>query len=234
MFSTRTQRAPAHELLAGARAMTTWLTGIVPFGFVIGVSVARADVPMLAGWLTGPLIFSGSAQVATLQLLDAHAMWLVVLLGGLLLNARLVLYSAVMTQHWHGAGRWFRYIAAYTMVEPTIAVGTEGYRRNGDTPAGHFYYAGGALTLWLAWIASITAGATLGVSLPPSLHLEFVIPLFLLGEVVARATTTAVKRGVSAAIVLAVLGQSVPLQAGTLIAIVGGVVAAVTTKETSS
>jgi hypothetical protein len=45
---------------AGARAMVPWLAGIVAFGLVIGVSAAQADVPALAGWLTGPLPASRS------------------------------------------------------------------------------------------------------------------------------------------------------------------------------
>ena len=49
-------RADRSEIAAGARAMVPWLAGIVPFGLVIGVSAAQADVPTLAGWLTAPLI----------------------------------------------------------------------------------------------------------------------------------------------------------------------------------
>ena len=57
---TDTAVAPAtaicsHDLAAGAKAMLPWLTGIVPFGLVIGVSAARADIPTFAGWLTGEL-----------------------------------------------------------------------------------------------------------------------------------------------------------------------------------
>ena len=35
------------DVLAGARAMAPWLAGIVPFGLVIGVSAAQADIPTL-------------------------------------------------------------------------------------------------------------------------------------------------------------------------------------------
>jgi predicted branched-subunit amino acid permease len=61
------------EFAAGARAMLPWLAGVVPFGLVIGVSAARADIPVLAGWATGPLIYAGSAQVATIEMLHAGA-----------------------------------------------------------------------------------------------------------------------------------------------------------------
>jgi len=66
------------DAVAGARAMLPWLLGVAPFGLVVGVSAARADIPTLAGVLTGPVIFAGSAQVATIELLDAGAAPLVV------------------------------------------------------------------------------------------------------------------------------------------------------------
>ena len=66
-------RADRSEIAAGARAMLPWLAGIVPFGLVIGVSAAQADIPTLAGWLTGPLIYAGSSQLATIGMLDAGA-----------------------------------------------------------------------------------------------------------------------------------------------------------------
>ena len=61
-------RADRRDVAAGARAMVPWLAGLVPFGLVIGVSAAQADIPALAGWLTGPLIYAGSAQVATTRI----------------------------------------------------------------------------------------------------------------------------------------------------------------------
>lgn len=43
-------RADRRDVAAGARALVpwlAWLAGIVPFGLVIGVSAARAEVPAL-------------------------------------------------------------------------------------------------------------------------------------------------------------------------------------------
>ncbi|HEY7174452.1 MAG TPA: hypothetical protein VH442_06010, partial [Micromonosporaceae bacterium] len=51
------------DLRSGARAMLPWLAGIAPLGFVIGVLAGGGRVPTLAGWLTGPVIYAGSAQV---------------------------------------------------------------------------------------------------------------------------------------------------------------------------
>lgn len=84
------------EVIAGVRAMVPWLIGVAPYGLVIGVSAAQADIPTAAGWLTGPAIYSGSAQVATMELLDAGAARLIVVATALAINARLILYSGSM------------------------------------------------------------------------------------------------------------------------------------------
>jgi predicted branched-subunit amino acid permease len=217
------------QLLAGAGAMAPWLLGIVPFGLVIGVSAARADIPTLAGWLTGPLVFAGSAQVATIQLLDSGAAAPVALAAALAVNVRLVLYSATMAGHWQGTPRWWRAMAAALLIDPTLSVGVAGYERAATPRQGHLHYMGGAVTLLAAWVAAITVGATLGTALPDALHLEFVIPLFLVGELVPRLTGRATNRAVGVAVALGVVGTWAPLHLGALLAIGGGLVAALVT-----
>jgi predicted branched-subunit amino acid permease len=219
-----------NHLLAGARAMAPWLLGIVPFGLVIGVSAARADIPLLAGWLTGPLIFGGSAQVTTIQLLDSGTAAVVVVAAALAVNLRLVLYSATLAPHWRDAPRWWQAMAASVLIDPSLAVGVDGYGQ-ADTPRhGHLHYIGGAVALLVAWVAAITVGATLGTALPDALQLELVIPLFLIGEVVPRLTSRATNRAVGVAVAVGVVGTWAPLHLGTLLALGGGLVAAVVTE----
>src|SRR5438309_902259 len=88
------------DALAGARAMVPWLVGIIPYGLVIGVTAAKADIPALAGWSTAPLLFGGAAQLAVINLLDSGAAPFVIIAAALAINLRLVLYSATMAPHW--------------------------------------------------------------------------------------------------------------------------------------
>jgi predicted branched-subunit amino acid permease len=203
--------------------MAPWLLGVAPFGLVIGVSAARADIPVLAGWLTGPLIFAGSAQVAAIGLLDAGAGPVLIVVTVLAINLRLVLYSASMARHWHGTPRWWQALAAYLLVDPSFAVGSAGYESIVDRRRAHLHYMGGALTLWFAWLLAIAVGATIGARVPDGLRLEMVIPLFLVGEVVHRVSDRATTSAAAAAALVAVVGAPVPLHLGPVLAIVAGV-----------
>ena len=222
--------ADRRDIAAGARAMVPWLAGVVPFGLVIGLSAARADVPTLAGWLTGPLIYSGSAQVATIGMLDAGAAPVVVVTAALIINIRLIFYSATMARHWRGTPWWWRLVAAYLLIDPSFAVGLDGYRRLADRGRAHAHYFGGAVLLWVSWLAAIGAGATAGAGLPAWLHLEFVMPLFLVGETVPKLANQAQRRAIFAAATVALLAFSAPLQLGIALAIAAGITAGATTR----
>jgi predicted branched-subunit amino acid permease len=219
------------DLAAGARAMVPWLAGVTPFGLVIGVSAAQADIPTLAGWLTGPAIYAGSSQVAAIEMLDAGTAPIVVVITALVINLRLILYSGAIAAHWRGTPRWWRAVAAYLLIDPSFAVGIDRYQRPGDRSAAHTYYLGGAITLWVGWLLAIAAGATLGAQLPAALHLEFVIPLYLVGEIVPKLADRATRRAALTAAAVAVVAISAPLHLGVVLAIVAGLGAALTVTE---
>ena len=219
------------DFAAGARAMVPWLAGVTPFGLVIGVSAAQADIPTLAGWLTGPAIYAGSSQVAAIEMLDAGTAPIVVVITALVINLRLILYSGAIAAHWRGTPRWWRAVAAYLLVDPSFAVGIDRYQRPGDSTDAHRYYLGGAITLWIAWLLAIGAGATLGAQLPAALHLEFVIPLYLVGEIVPKLAVRATRRAALTAAAVAVVAISAPLHLGVVFAIVAGLGAALTVTE---
>jgi predicted branched-subunit amino acid permease len=223
LHTTSHRERAEHPFVLGVRATLPWLVGIVPFGVVIGARAADAAIPTAAGWLTGPLIFAGSAQVVTIEMLDDGAAPLVAIVAALAVNLRLVLYSAAMAPYWHGTPRWFRAVAPAFLVDPSLAVGLDGYREHGATAPAHRHYLGGVTALFLAWVAAITAGAVLGAALPPALHLELVVPLYLLGEVVPRLPDRAVRAGVVAAAGLGVVSAHIPLHLGVLAAIAAGV-----------
>ena len=222
-------RAERRDVAAGARAMTPWLAGIVPFGLVIGVSTAHADVPTLAGWLTGPLIYAGSAQVATIGMLNAGAAPMAVVAVALVINVRLIFYSATMARYWRGTPWWWRLAAAYLLVDPSVAVGLDGYQRLGRGRA-HAHYIGGAVLLWVSWLAAIGVGATAGAGLPAWLHLEFVIPLYLVGQAISRLADPSLRRAIFVAAAVALLALPVPLQLGIALAIAAGIAAGLTAR----
>jgi predicted branched-subunit amino acid permease len=210
------------ELASGARAMTPWLAGVVPFGLVIGVTAAQADIATGAGWLTGPTIYGGSAQIATIHLLDAGAATATVITTVLVINLRLVLYSAAMANHWRGTPLWWRLIAGYLLVDPSFAVGIERYATEPHRRRGHLHYLGGAVVLWVSWMIALAVGAFAGASVPEAMHLELLAPLYLMGIVAPHVRARASRRAVLVSAAVAVAMIAAPLHLGIAIGIVAG------------
>ena len=104
---------------SGALAMLPLLASYIPFALVIG-STAADHGAALAGWAGSFLIFGGSAHLAALRTLD-QAGPLAAILTGLLVNARLLVYSTSLARRWPEQPGWFRVVAAGLIIDPTWA-----------------------------------------------------------------------------------------------------------------
>ena len=213
------------DLASGARAMAPWLAGVAPFGLVIGVAAAKADIATGAGWFTGPTIYGGSAQIAAIHLLDAGAAAVTVITTVLVINLRLVLYSAALANYWRGTPLWWRLLAGYLLVDPSFAVGIERYATEPGRRRGHLHYLGGAVVLWVGWMVALAVGAFAGASVPEAMHLELLVPIYLIGVVVPQVRARATRRAVLVSAASAVALIAAPLHLGIAIGIVAGLVA---------
>ncbi len=223
--------APARELASGARAMLPWLAGVTPFGLVIGVAAGQASIATGAAWFTAPTIYGGSAQIAAIDMLHAGAATLPVVVTVLVINLRLVLYSAAMARHWRGTPLWWRLLAGYLLVDPSFVVGLDRYRAaerdpaSADRRAGHLHYLGGAALLWVGWMVAMAVGALAGATVPGWLHLELLVPLYLIGQILPSLRQRATRRAALVSAAVAVACLTAPLHLGIAIGILAGLVA---------
>jgi predicted branched-subunit amino acid permease len=206
--------------------MLPWLAGVTPFGLVIGVAAGQTSFAG-AGWLTAPAIYGGSAQIAAIQLLDSGAATLAVIGTVLVINLRLVLYSAALSRYWRHTPLWWRLLAGYLLIDPSFVVGERRYGDDRAAPGGpaHAFYLGAALALWAGWLVAVGAGAVAGAVVPPGLHLELLVPLYLIGQVLPELRQRASRRAVLVSGAVAVAGLAAPLHLGIAAGIVAGLVA---------
>jgi predicted branched-subunit amino acid permease len=224
--------AGRREVLAGARAMLPWLVGVVPYGLVIGVTIGASTVDTSAGLATGVTIYAGSAQIAAIDLLARGAGPAVVIAAVLAINARLIFYSGSIAPHWRGTSRTFRVLGSYLLVDPSYAVGKDGYLDRSERH-GHLHYLGGAVTLWLAWQIAIVTGLVVGAGVPPELQLHYAVPLFLVAEVAHKAKTRPTIAAAAVGATIAVVGSDLPFHSGQLVGIVAGLAVALTVDRCS-
>jgi predicted branched-subunit amino acid permease len=216
---------PRAEIRAGVVAIAPFLVGLAPFALVIGATDAERGHPF-AGWAGAWLVYGGSAQLAALRALDAGVA--VAVATGVLINARLVVYSASLAQRWRDQPVWFRAVAAAMIVDPTWAA-TERRTPQDASPRGDraFFLAAG-VALGVGWSALIALGAVAGARFDRP-ELTVAVPLCLAALVGPSLTTRAARVPVVVAAIVALLADGLPAGTGMLVAIAAACLAGMAT-----
>ncbi len=224
---TTTRTAPglqgSGDLRAGAMAIAPLLIGFAPYAVVVG-SVIGAHSSPAAGWAGTWLIFGGSAHLATLNALDDGSA-LLAALTGLLVNARLLVYSASLGGRWRHQPMWFRFAAAPFIVDPTWLIADQRARQPGTLAAERRHFFGAALALAAVWGALVTLGMLLGSHAGGSLGLDVAVPLCLFTLVAPRMRDRQGALVVLTTGVVAVLTAAWPAGSGLIVALTAGTVA---------
>ena len=205
---------------SGVLAMLPMAVAYAPFGLIVGTAVAEHGSPV-AGWAGSWVIYGGSAHLAALRTLD-EAGPVVAVLTALLVNARLLVYSAGLAQTWRGQPRWFRFAAAGMIIDPTFALAQRAGRDDARGQRRHFLASG--LTLGAVWSVAVAVGALAGPRLD-WLDIGIVVPLSLVAVLGDALGDGSGRRVVATGAAVALLTAGWPAGTGMLAAIVAGVVA---------
>jgi predicted branched-subunit amino acid permease len=201
--------------------------GLVPFGLAIGGTIASSSTGLWPALASGPIILAGAAHLATLQMLEAGVAPVVVVASALLINLRIVLYSATLAPWFAGVPRRRRLALAATITDQLYFLCVERFRRGDlDVRGRTAYYAGAAGCLVSIWLGSQYTAALLGAELPAEVRLDMAAPLALAGLLARSARTGSARVAAAAAMVVVAAGAGLPLGSSILIATLGGILAA--------
>ncbi len=172
------------NFLAGVRAEIPLLIGVFPFGMIYGALALDAGLSTAAAQMMSSIVFAGSAQFITTQLVHEAAPGFVIVLTIAVVNLRHVLYSASLAPHVASLSTRWKTLLAYLLTDEAYAPTVIRYEEKGVTPHGHFYFLGAGLALWTGWQISTALGIFLGSAIPESWSLDFALPLTFIAMVV--------------------------------------------------
>ncbi|GLZ85665.1 AzlC family ABC transporter permease [Pseudomonas sp. BN414] len=221
-YQTRTE-----AFWAGVRTLIPLTPGVVPFGLVAGVMAI--DMGMSPGMTMAMtlLFYSGSAQMAALQLLHNDVLPVAIVMTALVINLRFVMYSASLAPFLHHLPRRWTWPLSYMLSDQSYAICILKLSSGELGRFAHFFYAGTAVTMWVSWQLSVLAGVYLGASIPSSWSLSFAIPLSFLAILVPSIRSVPSLGAAAVGGVVAVFAVDMPYNLGLVTASIAGIVAGV-------
>lgn len=150
---------------------------VLLYGAVFGVLAGEAGLSPLQALLMSALVYSGSAQLAALQIGVTTALLPPLLLAVLLLNARYLLYGAALRPWLGGTRPAEAYATLFFTGDGSWALSMKEYA-NGNRDAGFVF--GSGVAMYLPWALGTLGGHLLAswVPDPKALGLDFMLVAF--------------------------------------------------------
>jgi 4-azaleucine resistance transporter AzlC len=185
---------------------------------IYGVLALNAGLEPAPAQMMSSIVFAGSAQFITAQLLHEAVPGLVIVLTIAVVNLRHMLYSASVAPYVRDLPMGWKMLLSYLLTDEAYAVSILHYEQEDANPTGHWFFLGSGLALWTTWQLSTAAGILLGTTLPESWPLDFALPITFIALVMpALKDRPAIAASLSAGAV-ALLAYNLPYKLGLMLA----------------
>ena len=209
---------------AGVRAEIPLLISGFPEGMIYGALALNAGLSNAASQMMSSIVFAGSAQFITAQLVHEATPGFVIVLTIAVVNLRHILYSASLAPYISFLPMRWKALLAYFLTDEAYAATIIHYEKEDVTPFSHWFFLGAGFSLWFTWQISTALGIVLGAAIPESWSLDFALPLTFIAMVVpVLKNQPAIAAALSAGVV-ALVAFSLPYKLGLILAALVGIV----------
>ncbi len=210
----------------GLRDITPMVVGVAPFGLAIGAAIATTSLSTGQGIFSGAAILAGASQLTVVTMLNDGVAPLVIVLSALIINARIVLYSASLAPWFRDEPLRRRLILAIPVIDQMYFTCLPRFQRHDlDRAERQAYYLAAGAFLIAGFLSTQTVAMVAGAKLPAWTGIGVMAPLALGGLLAKSVTDGRAIRAAAAAGIVAVVGAGLPFQSGILVAIAIGVTA---------
>jgi predicted branched-subunit amino acid permease len=210
--------------------MPTWF-GVGAWGLVVGVAMIKAGLSLPQALGMTLIVFAGSAQLASLPLIAAHAPAWVIFTTALVVNLRFVIFSAILAPHFAHLSWRTRAAMGYLSGDISVALFMQRYPEFVHAQGKLAYLKGLVYPNWSAWQIGSIIGILLGSQVPSSWGLGFAGTLAILCVMLPAVVNKPAVAGVLVAGMVAVLAAGLPYKLGLLLAVILGMAAAMALEE---
>jgi len=224
------------EARRGLRDVAPILLGVAPFALVAGATAVNAGLSPLQAAGLSLVVFAGASQLAAIELLGDNAELLIVLATGVVINLRMLMYSASIAPHFRAFRTRWKAACSYILTDQAYALSVARYTgvsADLDPTARRWYYLAVGGSLWAVWQLCTLVGIAVGARVPPVWGLEFAVPLVFLSLLIPATTSwpKLVAAAVGGGVAVAGAVFSIPLNLGLIAGGIAGVAAGVFADE---
>ncbi len=228
MFLKRANRSHP-EFRMGASEMWPQAPGMVAWGLMTGVAMAKSGMGLFEALLMTLTVFAGSSQLAAAPLLTVDAPAWVILATGFCVNLRFVVFSLHLRPYLMHLPWLERISHGYLTTDMTYVMFTRRFAHPGDTPeaqsAQEAYLAGSNSACWISWMPASVAGVVLANFIPTAWGLGFAGILCLIGILCSLASTRLRIVSAVVAATVAIAAYNLPFKLNIVVAIAMAVLA---------
>jgi 4-azaleucine resistance transporter AzlC len=153
----------AAAFVAGAKAIVPVLFALIPFGVAFGATATDNGLSTIEALGMSVFVFAGAAQLAAIPLLSAGSSVAIVVLTVLMVNLRLMLYSASLAPHFKRLPVGWKGLLSYLLTDQAYAATITRFDAGvTEEPDKRWYYLGVALAIWVTFQAATLGGVFLG------------------------------------------------------------------------
>ncbi len=210
--------------LEGVRAEVPLLIGVFPFGMIYGALALNAGLSTSAAQLMSSIVFAGSSQFVTAQLVHDAAPGFVIILTIAVVNLRHMLYSASLAPYLKDLSLRWKVLLSYLLTDEAYAPSIIKYEKDGAQPFSHWFLFGAGFSLWFNWQVSTALGIFLGTAIPKEWPLDFALPLTFIAMVVPILKNRPMIASALSAGLVALLAYSLPYKLGIILAALTGII----------
>ncbi|MFZ6653652.1 AzlC family ABC transporter permease [Undibacterium sp. TJN19] len=208
----------------------TWF-GVGAWGLVVGVAMIKAGLTLPQAFGMTLLVFAGSAQLASLPLIAAHAPAWVIFATALVVNLRFVIFSAILAPHFSHLPWRTRAWLGYLTGDISVGLFMQRYPEFGEEKGKLSYLKALVFPNWAAWQIGSIIGILLGSQIPASWGLGFAGTLAILCIMLPLVINRAAFVGVVVSGICALLTINFPYKLGLLLAVLLGMGTAMLLEE---
>ena len=211
------------EFWNGIRAEFPLLVGVFPFGMIYGALALDAGLSTFTAQMMSSIVFAGSSQFVTTQLVHDAAPGFVIILTIAVVNLRHMLYSASLAPYLKDLSLKWKALLSYLLTDEAYAPSILKYEADGIKPASHWFLLGAGFSLWFIWQVSTALGIFLGTAIPESWSLDFALPLTFIAMVVPALKNRPMIAAALSAGLMALFAYHLPFKLGLILAALTGI-----------